>query len=100
MSDNEIYKQYYGKKFDKAMKNARLPVKRARLEFKKQYPNANIKKFTFDAEVSKDGDVTNTSITYIFNEEEGYDITSETFKTQYADMLYWSPRIWDPSGTV
>ena len=36
----------------------------------------------------------------MFNDQEGYDITSNTFKTQYANALYWSPRTWSPSGTV
>ena len=69
-------------------------------EFKEQYPNADITKFTFNADLNKSGDFTKVFITYIFNDEEGYDITSNTFKTQYADALYWSPRIWSPSGTV
>ena len=72
---------------DKAMKNARLAVKRARLEFKQKYPSTNIKKFNFNAEVSKTEDITGTSITYMFNDEEGYDITSSTFKTQYSYFL-------------
>lgn len=67
MSENEIYRQYYGKNYDKAMKNARLAVKRARLEFKQKYPSGNIKKFNFKAEVSTTGDITGTSITYMFS---------------------------------
>ena len=76
------------------------PLNVQKQEFKEKYPNADITKFTFNADLNKSGNVIKVFITYMFNYEEGYDSTSNTFKTQYADALYWSPRIWSPSGTV
>ena len=96
----KMFRQYYGNNYDKAMKNSELGVKRAKLKFRKKYPNADISKFDFSATVEKTGDIEETSVSYKINEDEGYDITSDTFKRLYSDALYWTPRIWDTDGTV
>ena len=82
------------------MKNYRLALKRTRLGFKEKYPDADIGRFNFDVTVGKTEDVEETSVSYKINEDEGYDITSDTFKKLYSDALYWTPRIWDTGGRV
>lgn len=96
----EELKQYYGKNYDKAMKNWKLGVEKAKLDFKQKHPNANINNFDFDVTVGKSGEIEDTNIYYKINEDEGYDINSETFRTKYSDSLYWHPRMWGTSGTV
>ena len=73
MSD-DISRKHFGENFHKAMKNSKLAVERAKQEFKEKYANADITKFTFNADLNKSGDVTKIFMTYMFNENEGYDI--------------------------
>ena len=51
MSDG-IYRKNFGENFHKAMRNSKLGVERAKQEFKKKYPNADITKFTFNADLN------------------------------------------------
>ena len=51
MSD-DIYRKNFGENFHKAMRNSKLGVERAKQEFKKKYPNADITKFTFNADLN------------------------------------------------
>lgn len=95
------YRKYYGKNYDKALKNVRTTQKRLRLDFMKKYPNADaISSFSFNVILSQTGDVTGTSISYKIRDGQYIDITTNIFKKLYSGLLYWSPRIWDPSGTV
>ena len=95
----KMLRQYYGNNYDKAVRNTKLGIERAKLNFKRRYPNADISKFDFDVTLSKTGDIEETNIFYKINKDEGYDIASETFKRSYSSALYWQPRIWDTGGT-
>lgn len=69
-------------------------------KFEKRYPYAEVNRFKFNVTLSQTGDVTGTSISYKLRDEQYLDITTDIFKKLYSDELYWSPRIWGPSGTV
>lgn len=94
------YREYYGKDYDKALRNLRSTKKRLRDEFKKKYPYAMVNRFSFNVTLSKTGDVTGTSVSFKIRDGQFLDITTDMFKESYSNELYWSPRIWDPSGTV
>ena len=94
------YRQYYGENYDKALNNLRATKNRLKDEFEKKYPNAHVSRFSFNVILSKTGDVTGTSTSFKVCEGLFLDITTEDFKKLYSGELYWSPRIWDTSGTV
>ena len=58
------YRQYYGENYDKALRNLRSTKESLKNSFKKNYPNANIKLFSFNITLSKSGDVTGTSVSF------------------------------------
>lgn len=81
------YRRYYGKNYDKALKNLRKTEKRLRYEFKKKYPNAAIDRFNFNVMLSQTGEVTGTSVSYKIREGQFLDITTDTFKKLYSNEL-------------
>ena len=94
------YREYYGENYDKALRNLRSTKESLKNDFKKKYPNANIKLFSFNVILSKRGDVTGTRVSFKVRDEQFLDITTNTFKELYSETLYWSPRIWGTTGTV
>ena len=94
------YRQYYGENYDKALRNLRSIKKSLKNDFKKKYPNANIKLFSFNVTLSKSGDVTGTSVSFKVRNGQFLDITTNAFKELYSRELYWLPRIWGTAGTV
>ena len=94
------YRQYYGENYDKALRNLRSTKESLRNDFKKKYPNANIKMFSFNVILSKSGNVTGASVSFKVLAEQFLDITTNTFKELYSGELYWSPRIWGTTGTI
>ena len=53
----KMLRQYYGNNYDKAVRNTKLGIERAKSDFKRRYPNADISKFDFDVTLSKTGDI-------------------------------------------
>ena len=100
MSFGKFSKSYFGSNYEKARKNFELATNRERLEFKRKYPNADISKFVFDADLSKTGDLLTTTTKYRNDNGELFDIKGYLFKKNYLDTLRWVPRIWDVGGTV
>ena len=96
----ESYRQYYGENYDKALRNLRSTKKSLKNDFKKKYPNANIKLFSFNVTLSKSGDVTGTSVSFKVRDGQFLGITTNAFKELYSGELYWLPRIWGTTGTV
>ena len=94
------YRQYYIENYDKALRNLRSTKQSLKNSFKKKYPNANIKLFSFNVTLSKSGDVTGTSVSFKVRDGQFLDITTNAFKKLYSGELYWSPRIWGTTGTV
>ena len=68
-------KSYFGSNYEKAKKNFDRATERKRLEFERKYPNADISKFVFDADLSKTGDLLNTKTKYRNSIGEVFDIT-------------------------
>ena len=94
------YRQYYGSDYDKALNNLRTTKKRLKDEFVKKYTNAHLDRFSFNAVLLQTGDVTGTSVSFKVRDGQYLDITADDFKKLYSRELYWSPKIWDTSGTV
>ena len=78
----------------------KITYRTCKIRISKKYPNANMNNFEFEVSLKKTGDIEKTNIVYKIDEDEGYDITSKTFKKSYSDALYWKPRIWGTGGTV
>ena len=49
-----------------------------KLKFQRQYPNADISKFVFDADLSKTGDLVRTERKYRNENGETFDISSKS----------------------
>ena len=99
MSFEKFSKSYFGSNYEKAKKNYEEATKREKLEFKRKYPSADISKFVFAADMSETGDLTRTFTRYKNENGELFDITGYLFKKNYLDTLYWTPKIWDVTGT-
>ncbi len=78
MTDS-IFRQYFGKNYDKAMRLAKDTREDIRRDVLKKYPNADIDKFRFEVPVDKDLRV-EKNIYYNIDDTTSYDITSDTFK--------------------
>ena len=76
---DELTKKYYGKNYDKAMKNAEEERIRLRKRRIKKYPKADLSKFDFQVYLNQDGTVDSTSIFFINSDVISTDITSDTF---------------------
>ena len=57
MSFGKLSKSYFGKNYKKAERNYRNGIAMEKPKFQRQYPNADINKFVFDADLSKTGDL-------------------------------------------
>ena len=77
MTDS-IFRQYYGKNYDKAMRVAKDTREEMRRDFLKKYPDADIDKFDFEVSMDQDLNVEKT-IYYKIDDTTSYDITSDTF---------------------
>ena len=54
----------------------------------------------FDADINASGDVIRSFTRYRNEGGELFEITGYLFKKNYADTLYWKPRIWGTAGTI
>ena len=53
----------------------------------------------FDADLTKTGNLIRTFTRYRNENGELFEITGSLFKKNYANTLYWTPKIWDVTGT-
>ena len=97
---SEHNKKYFGSNLEKAKANHDKELKRAKAEFAKQYPYANLSDFKFWVLLSKNREIScPTEIYYIDKTDRtNWEVTSEAFNDFYSSTLYWGPtKIWDPS---
>ena len=77
MTDS-IFRQYYGKNYDTAMRLAKDTREEMMRDFLKKYPNADIDKFRFEVSIDQHLNV-EKNIYYKIDDTTSYDITSNTF---------------------
>ena len=77
-----------------------LPSNAKSRNSKREYPNANVNDFLFDANLNASGYVIRSFTRYRNEGGELFEITGYLFKKDYADTLYWKPRIWGTAGTI
>ena len=99
MPFSKFSRSYFESNYGKAERNYRNGVTVERSNFQKKYPSADISKFVFDADLTKTGDLIRTYTRYRNEAGELFEITGYLFKKNYENLLYWTPRIWDVTGT-
>ena len=100
MPFEKFSRSYFGSNYEKARRNYESAVEREKLKFKREYPDANVNDFLFDADLNASGDVIRSFTRYRNEGGELFEITGELFDKFYADTLYWQPRIWGTAGTI
>ena len=83
----------------RAKANYDKEFKRAKTEFVKKYPYADVTNFKFQIILSRDGEISSPTRVYYFDERgANWEISSVAFNDFYSSSLYWGPtKIWDPS---
>ena len=99
MSFERFSRSYFGSNYEKAKRTYETAVAEVKLDFERRYPTADISKFVFDADITKNGDLRRAWFKYRNKFGETFDINSNVFRAYYSDSLYWQPRIWGPNGT-
>ena len=97
---SERNKKYFGSNLTKAKANYVKEMKRAKAEFSKKYPYANLSDFKFWVLLSKTGEISSPTEIYYIDKTDGtnWKTTSIAFNDFYSGALYWGPtKIWDPS---
>ena len=100
MPFEKFSRSYFGSNYEKARRNYESAVEREKLKFKREYPDANVNDFLFDADINASGDVVRSFTRYRNEGGELFEITGYLFDKFYADTLYWQPRIWGTAGTI
>ena len=100
MPFEKFSRSYFGSNYEKARENYESAVDREKSKFKKEYPNADVNDFLFDADLNESGNVVRSFTKYRNENEELFEITGYLFKKNYADTLYWKPRLWGTAGTI
>ena len=100
MPFEKFSRSYFGSNYEKARRNYESAVEREKLKFKREYPDANVNDFLFDADLNASGDVIRSFTRYKNEGGELFEITGYLFDKFYADTLYWQPRIWGTAGTI
>ena len=96
---NEFNKKYFGSYLLKAKINYDKELKRAKAEFTKKYPYADITKFKFWVNLSKTGEISKPTDIYYLENGANWKTTSIAFNDFFTSALYWGPtKIWDPSS--
>ena len=101
-------RKYYGKNYDLVKKEEKILDKKLRENFKKQYPFADMSKFSFESTFLKDGSWDYSKIYFINNKYIQTDINSDTFKNDPNMTKYLTinkpkpnfPKIWKLGGTI
>ena len=83
-----MLRKYYGKNYEKAMRNTTSAIYKAKSNLIKQYPHATLNKFDFEPVLTQQGDVTRVDIFFINDDILSTDITSSTFKND-KNMWKW-----------
>ena len=99
MPFSKFSRNYFGSNYGKAERNYTNGIAVERSKFQKKYPSADISKFEFDADLTKTGDLIRTFTRYRNEAGELFEITGYLFEKNYENLLYWTPRIWDVTGT-
>ena len=99
MPFEKFSRSYFGSNYEKAKRTYETAIARVKSNFERKYPSANMGKFVFDADLTKDGDLRRVWVKYRDELGETFEISSSTFKAYYSGSLYWQPRIWGPDGT-
>ena len=91
---SEHNKKYFGSNLAKAKANHDKELKRAKTEFAKKYPYANLSDFKFWVLLSKNGEISSPTEIYYIDKTDGtnWEITSEAFNDFYSSTLYWGPK--------
>ena len=92
MSFGKFSTSYFGNNYKKAERNYRNGIAMEKFKFQRKYPNADISKFVFNADLSKTGDLLTTTTKYRNNNGELFDITGYLFKKNYLDTLHLVPK--------
>ena len=87
----DIFKNYYGKNYEKVKAATPIEIRKMKENFRKKYPNAILSKFDFEVTFAKDGTVESRDIFYKVDDLTSYDITSDTFRSnpEWAKYLHW-----------
>ena len=87
----EIFRNYYGKNYEKVKEAAPIEIRKMKANFIRKYPNATLSKFDFEVTFAKDGTVDSRDIFYKVDDLTSYDITSDTFRTnpEWTKYLHW-----------
>ena len=82
MDDNtiQIFREYYGKNYKKALKKNILERKRLKKTFFGKYPYADASRFEFNVSIGKDLSVTERTVLFKVDDTTSYDVSSSTFK--------------------
>ena len=104
----KYFKDMLGDNYEKVNEEANEARRKEISEFKNKYPYADMSRFNFEVNISKDGSVEGVDI--FFKLDDGvtsYDITSDTFKNNREWVRYLTatkpkawPKIWKSGGTV
>ena len=100
MPFEKFSKSYFGSNYEKARINYESAVDREKSKFEREYPDADVNDFLFDADLNASGNVVRSFTRYVNEDGELFEITGYLFKKNYADTLYWKPRIWGTAGTI
>ena len=95
----EQSKKYFGANLRKAKANYDKEFKRAKTEFEKKYPYADVTNFKFQIFLSRDGGISSPTKIYFFDESgANLEVGSVAFDDFFTGALYRGPtKIWDPS---
>ena len=108
MNEEDFERKYYGKNYSLVKQEEKIGLKKMKETFLKQYPFADISKFSFEMDFDPDGSFTNTKIYFINSPTIQTDIDSETFKNDpnMTKYLTWNkpvskfPTIWKSNGSI
>ena len=100
MPFEKFSRSYFGSNYEKTRRNYESAVEREKSKFKSEYPDADVNDILFDADLNASGDVIRSFTRYRNEGGELFEITGYLFKKDYADTLYWNPRIWGTAGTI
>ena len=77
MSFEKFSRSYFGSNYEKARINYESAVEREKSKFKREYPDANVNDFLFDADLNASGDVIRSFTRYRNEGGELFEITGE-----------------------
>ena len=88
MPFEKFSKSYFGSNYEKARRNYESAVDREKSKFKREYPDADVNDFLFDADLNASGDVVRSFTRYVNEDGELFEITGYLFGKLYSDALY------------